>query len=443
MHLRRLKAVLGLLLNMCLLVKPRLRDYWNMKDKWQRTPGFAEIISRDKFFACLRFMHFNDNTKAKPRGDPEFDPIFKIRPIVDHFNKVSSRLYSCDKYIAIDESLVGLKNRTRLIQYMPNKKHHRWGLKLWVLCESETGFVYRLFVYQGKEHSAAPSRFGQGYDVVMKLMEGLFNQGHVLVVDNFYTSVPLLNRLLELDTHCVGTLRRNRKYLPQGLKDAKLKPGEKKYWRAGTLLAVAFREKKSQTKPVLLISTCNKAADVKVTRASGKEAVIPEMVNTYNNNMGGVDLADQKIYTYQQERRSYKWYRKIFHNLLHRYCLNAYIIYCKVLRQRAELHQGDRQYNPRDYRPLTREQFLKSIINSLIGDYRDRGRPTADMEKSKRCALEKLPKERSSKSHKLQQRERECVVCSSKAARKRSSWKCSSCNVGVCRECFPAHLDQV
>lgn len=310
-----------------------------------------------------------------------------------------------------------------------------------MLCESATGYTYRFVIYTGKALANKPaSQFGQSYDVVMDLMKGLFASAYVLVVDNFYTSVVLAKNLLNKGTYMVGTVRRNRKYLPKVLTQAKLKPAERKYCKSGDMLMCAFREKKSQTKPVLLMSTCSKPRGVNVTRASGKPAVVPEVVDTYNRHMGGVDLADQKVYAYEDERRSYKWYKKVFHNILHRACLNAYILYCQTMEQRKESHRDEPDFRAKDYRVISREKFIKSIIDDLIGDFSDRGR-IINSEAMHSCKLEKLPKVNSNKGL-LRQVERDCIMCSRRQAgqRKRSCWYCSACNVGLCRECFPKHV---
>ena len=225
MTVERVKAMLGLLLNMCLVWKPTMKDYWNQKDFHQRTPGFADVFSRDKFFFVLKFFHLNDNSQAKKRGEQGYDPLFKVRPLLKHLSRKFQFLYTCLQYISIDESLVGLKNRTELMQYLPNKKHHKWGIKLWVLCESATGYVYKLEVYCGKLYTTTRLTFGQSYDVVIRLMANLFHKGYILVVDNFYTSIPLAKSLYERGTYVIGTLRRNRKFIPGQILTAKLKEG--------------------------------------------------------------------------------------------------------------------------------------------------------------------------------------------------------------------------
>lgn len=425
---------------MCLIVKPRMRDYWNLKDRLQRTPGFGEVMSRDKFFVCLSFLHFADNNTAKARGDPGYNPIHKIEPVLKILNEAFAHFYVCREFVSVDESLIGVKNRTNLMQYLPNKKHHRWGIKLWVLCESLTGYIREVVIYTGKQNTRN-SKLGQAYDVVMTLMQTILNKGYTVVVDNFFTSVRLAKDLLKKGTNLVGTLRKNRKEIPKEMKDLKLQPGQSRSWRTGELLSVAFKEKKSQKKPVLLLSTRNTACNITVTRASKKTAVVPEVVDTYNHNMGGVDLADQKVYQYQDERRSYKWYKKVFQNLLHRVCLNAYILYTETLEQRKEQHANDPGFNARHYRPMSRERFLKGLISELIGSYKDVGKEVKDsMTTGTACKLDKLQKTVSS-SGRPRQPERDCVMCSKRGEkRKRSTWECRTCSLGMCRECFPKHV---
>jgi hypothetical protein len=48
--------------------------------------------------------------------------------------------------------MVGFKGRTNLVQYMPGKKSHRCGAKLFVLAESDTGYTSQVKLYAGKDY---------------------------------------------------------------------------------------------------------------------------------------------------------------------------------------------------------------------------------------------------------------------------------------------------
>ena len=50
-----------------------------------------------------------------------------------------------------------------------------------------------------------------GYDIVMKLMQPLINQGCHIFFDNFYTSIELVNDLFNPNTPSCGMVTENRK----------------------------------------------------------------------------------------------------------------------------------------------------------------------------------------------------------------------------------------
>ena len=61
---------------------------------------------------------------------------------------------------------------------------------------------------------------------------------------------------------------------------------------------------------VFLMGTCINDSLVTV-KQRGFETVIPEIVNVYNNQMGGVDRSGQMLTSYEAERkRVKKWYKK-------------------------------------------------------------------------------------------------------------------------------------
>jgi len=55
--------------------------------------------------------------------------------------------------MSIDEAMVKFKGRVFFRQYMP-KKPTKWGIKVWMLAESKTGYMSNLDVYLG---NAPPS----------------------------------------------------------------------------------------------------------------------------------------------------------------------------------------------------------------------------------------------------------------------------------------------
>ena len=100
--------------------------------------------------------------------------------------------------------MVKNKGRFSCRQYV-RAKPVKWGFKLWVLADSSTGFTYNFQVYRGKQRESVSSK-GLGFDVVMKLVEGLEKQGFIVYTDNFYSSPILFEELQKEGFGAVGTI---------------------------------------------------------------------------------------------------------------------------------------------------------------------------------------------------------------------------------------------
>ena len=70
------------------------------------------------------------------RGDPNFDKLYIVRPVIDALQKNCLKCYDPDDVMSVDESMISFKGRSSLKQYMP-KKPIRRGYKVWMLaCKS-------------------------------------------------------------------------------------------------------------------------------------------------------------------------------------------------------------------------------------------------------------------------------------------------------------------
>ena len=100
------------------------------------------------------------------------------------------------------------------------------------------------------------------------------------------------------------------------------------------------------------MSTFCSAFDVPHRKKEDK--VVPATVDLYNQNMGGVHSSDQVMFSYEFERKSKSWSRKIVFNLLTCLLMNSCILY--------KLTVGH---------PKTRLEFIKDVIDSLASDYKE------------------------------------------------------------------------
>lgn len=96
-------------------------------------------------------------------------------------------------------------------------------MRIYKLC-TDKGYTWNYKVFSGdNEVTACLDKPGS---LVVKLGQDLLNEGRIFITDNYYTSVLLAKYLKERSTDFCGTIRRNRRYLPKEVAQAKLKAGE-------------------------------------------------------------------------------------------------------------------------------------------------------------------------------------------------------------------------
>ncbi|KAK2176978.1 hypothetical protein NP493_627g01014 [Ridgeia piscesae] len=66
-------------------------------------------------------------------------------------------------------------------------KPAKWGMKLWCLCDAESGYCSAFSVYTGA--TVGNGDLDLGYRVVMGLMKKYLLSNHHVYADNFFTSV--------------------------------------------------------------------------------------------------------------------------------------------------------------------------------------------------------------------------------------------------------------
>ena len=166
-----MKKFFGLVILMGIIHKPNLPTYWSTDN---HTPIFSKILTRDRFCLLQKFLHFSDN--ADPNYNPnddERDRFHKVRPFMEMIRERCRKVYYPGKQLSANESLVLLKGHLHFEQYIKTKRA-RFNIKLYELTSSD----------------------------------GI--KGHILFIDNFYTSPSLATFLLENGTHLCGIVRTNR-----------------------------------------------------------------------------------------------------------------------------------------------------------------------------------------------------------------------------------------
>lgn len=326
-------------------------------------------------------LHFNNNDHMPHREDPGRDRLFKIRPLVDNLTKTFNALHLTQQMICIDEQIVPFKGRSSLKQYNP-KKPHKWGYKLFVLCDS-TGIVHNFQVYTGSISSVnGLPDIGSSGNIVLKLVENVpRNQGFLLFFDNWYSSLRLFCVLSDMGIEALGTIRMNRFPGLQFENDSNMrKKGRGTFEEKGTIVdGKEIRALKwIDNRGVVLASTFESAHPVsEVNRFDRKTKTdisvpCPKAVKSYNNFMGGVDLLDGLIAYYRIGIRSKKYYLRFFFHFMDMVLVNGWLLYRK--------HCECQKINKKDQIDLLefRTQIAAALCYEGKSNEKKRGRPSTD-----------------------------------------------------------------
>jgi hypothetical protein len=121
--------------------------------------------------------------------------------------------------MTVDEQLVAFRGKCPMREYMKSKPA-KYGIKIWAAADVKTSYLYNLQIYTGKLPGNATDK-NLGHRVVCDLMEPLFGTGRGVTTDNFFTSVPTAEYLLQKNITMTGTLRAKKPDIPAMIEAAK------------------------------------------------------------------------------------------------------------------------------------------------------------------------------------------------------------------------------
>lgn len=398
--------------------------YWST-DPFYRNPVICEVMPYKRFKKITENIHISDIQTELPKNSPGYDKLCKVSPLIDKLNETFGAACISSQTQSIDESMIKFKGKSTMKQYMPKKPIKR-GYKCWARCDSKTGYLHQFQLYSGKIGNLTEENLG--YRVVLDLSEGVLDNT-LLVFDNFFTSLGLLTALYENKIFAVGTVRSNRKGLPDIIvkksKEGTLQPGEFIYQHAKPLSVLKWKD----TKDVFVCTTAFDPKEVTVikrTQKNGtkKEMYCPLAIKKYTEYMGGVDLFDHYRASYPLGKKSRKNWHRIFWFLLEASVINSYIIYMQGHSTRRNTHK----------------EYRLRLGRGLIDNFTSRERH-APIFKCKKGGVVSVPEELRFSNVGMHMPQlgkyRRCRFCSTRAKEQRSKFFCGKCLVSLCAApCF-------
>lgn len=431
-------------LNLVMGIKksPSYRDYWSSSPDL-RDEYISSFMSLNRFSWILGNLHLNDNNLQPTRNDPHFDKLYKIRPFIEMIREAYKVNYSHTEKIAIDESMIKFKGRSTLKQYMPKKPTKR-GYKVWTKCAS-TGYCLDFEIYTGKIGNKTETNLGG--NVVKRFCEGLEDKNHRVYFDNYFNSYELQVDLRLKNVYACGTVNFTRKHLPALKTDRQLKRGQYDY-RVSDNQMVSYMKWKDKRSVFILTNFHDPRNKVHVTRTekTGEKVEVPcpLALKDYNENMNFVDKFDQLKGSYAIDRKSKKWWHRIFFHFLDCTVVNAFIIY------------KDLQKDPNScldelcLKDFRRHVYQDMLAPAYVSNKRRLSRssskpnsPTCSFIKKHKPEVPRAIRVSLANHQPVRGTSRRCSVCSTKDMPVRTVWSCRICKVPLCyregKTCFNDH----
>ena len=199
-------------------------------------------------------------------------------------------------------------------------------------------------------------------------MQPYERQGYQLFTDNFYTSHTLARTLKDRQTGLVGTVNSNRRGFPAQLKNIRNfqrngTRGDMRYFRVKGIAYIQWLDKRVVTVLSTIHSATNFVETRRMVKSNGRWKDChfrqPEAISCYNKFMCGVDIFDQLASGYRLLRRSKKFTKSLFYDMLEIAVINSF----KLMQEWRKIHPGVIQRRRR----YAQSDFRKNLIRQLAG----------------------------------------------------------------------------
>lgn len=335
-NVKEVEQMLGMYFRMGLVEMSGVRMYWENESRY---PPVADIMSRNRFQLLLSVIHFVDNETTDE--ETKKDGLWKLRPFLAMFRQQCLKV-TPKRQQSINEMMVPFKGKFPTIRHYIRGTPHHWGFKVWARC-SVDGFLHDFAVFQGR--GGVHQRQGNldlGGETVVQLCETLEKHvGYQIFTNSCFTSMGLIEKLLEFGFMFTGTVRSNRlAKCPLPSKQAMKKKGrgyyEYKVESKSNVVCLRWQD----TNPVTLMSSyagpdpVDKARRWDKTQKDYIEVDHPFIIKEYNTNMAGVDTLDAHVSCCKFSMRSNRWYLTLFWHFITLGMVNAWLLYkrdCELL----------------------------------------------------------------------------------------------------------------
>jgi Transposase IS4 len=239
-----------------------------------------------------------------------------------------------------------------------------------VITDAVTAFVLKVIIYTGKKtYQQQDEDLMKTVQVVKNLCTPYAGSHCTVFVDQFYTSIQLMQELDKMNLYVVGTVMRNR--IPNEQTIAKNSPIFKSMGRGdSTTHCYTYKDDNNTVRKYGLVcwkdrdmvycltnSIATDNYDTCRRRSTGGLLQLhrPSVIGEYNRYMGGVDLADQRrLHCNSTIMGQHRWWLKLFFYLLDVGTANSLVLYNESMNEKMNIFK-----------------FKQKLVTSLLGSKLD------------------------------------------------------------------------
>lgn len=340
----------------------------NCRDLWSRECGIPCIrrsMNYDRFKFLLQNICFD---KEDDDSIIQFDIMKRIRKVFEIFAMNCRTAFDVENLVVLDEIIVPVYGPCPF-RYEIGKKPLKRGLKVALLVDSNNFYISNLDVI-------TDPYFGPD-EIVNKMVQHLAGSGRTLVVDSWYTSFSLIDKLKkEYQLYTIAAVNPKDYIIPPLFVS--------KYRKCQTFLT-GFLDNE-----ITLTSYMNaKMKSINVLTNEPKfykkgHANHKTVVAAYKKNHSAVEVIDVLMHYYTTMQHTNDWTLSLFFTLLNIASVNAQVIWCslnshRVTKRRTfiselavNLLETDGTSSPLNDVPMRRDKF--TALSDLNFPFRNRRR---------------------------------------------------------------------
>lgn len=158
---------------------------------------FRCVTNSNRFATILSCLRFDDPDNRLEREKK--DPLAPISGIFDAFVENCQGIYTLGTGVCVEEMLVSFRGRSKFKMYMPAKPC-KYGIKIMVLTDSRTSYLYNAYIYCGKDSdsfflSEEENKYSKPTQAVIRLAKPIYGSNRNITADNWFSSIELVNIL--------------------------------------------------------------------------------------------------------------------------------------------------------------------------------------------------------------------------------------------------------